>query len=160
MEETEAVARWSKAHDEDTVACDTAGKDTRFHQWWMIVALKWLFKSLCATEGRGRKYHLYSERCWSDYQTNDKVVLVMSCSKCSLYLLDLLADFSLPLSHPASMAISPLISVLTRCSFLFLHFFSVLSLVLILPCLQSSFCCCLLCLYSSTLYSFFFLYLT
>lgn len=86
---TRSSSKWSKTHDEDTVAYGTAGKDTRFHEWWMIVALKWLFKSLCARESRGRKHHLYSKWCWPDYQTNDKEFLIMSCSKCSLYLLDL-----------------------------------------------------------------------
>lgn len=86
---TRSSSKWSKTHDEDTEdAYSTAGKDIRFHEWWIILALKWLLKSLRARESRGRKHHLYSEWCWPDYQTNDKVFLVMSCSKRSLYLLD------------------------------------------------------------------------
>lgn len=100
------------------------------------------------------------EWCWSDYQPNDKVFLTMSYSKCSLYFLDLLVDLNPLLSHPAFMATSPVISVVScqyatpsHCSI-----FPVCFMVLILLCLQSSLCCCLFCFCFSSHESLFFFF--
>lgn len=95
------------------VAYSTANKDTRLYQWWMIVASKWLLKYLCARESSCRKPHLYTRMMLVRLPAKDKVFLTLSCSKRSLYLLDLLVELSPSLFHPAFRTASPETSILT-----------------------------------------------